>query len=116
MKLSKLIIVTVKHRHDWKMTGQYMLQHAIGNNTNYRRSYLYKPMPNVYSSKVPGNLLSQLEILSTGQTYYETNATADCINLHLQTAASALLSMVTFARHSCRGCYMACISEHFSEL
>ena len=29
-------------------------------------------LPIVYSSMVPGNLPSQLEILSTGQTYYET--------------------------------------------
>ena len=28
-------------------------------------------LPNVYSSMVPGNLPSQLEILSTGQNYYE---------------------------------------------
>ena len=29
-------------------------------------------LPNVYSSMVPGNLPSQLEILSTGQNYYES--------------------------------------------
>ena len=29
-------------------------------------------LPTVYSSMVPGNLPSQLEILSTGQTYYQT--------------------------------------------
>ena len=30
----------------------------------------------VYSCMVPGNLPSQLEILSTGQTYYETKSLA----------------------------------------
>ena len=32
-------------------------------------------LPNVYSSMVPGNLPSQLEILSTGQNYYENSLT-----------------------------------------
>ena len=35
-------------------------------------------LPNVYSSMVPGNLPSQLEILSTGQNYYETQIQFFC--------------------------------------
>ena len=38
-------------------------------------------LPIVHSLVVPGNLPSQLEILSTGQTYYETALTIDVIEL-----------------------------------
>ena len=37
----------------------------------------------LYSSMVPGNLPSQLEILSTGQNYYETGKQATWGNLRV---------------------------------
>ena len=38
----------------------------------YLTNTCFALLPNVYSFMVPGNLPSQLEILSTGQTYYGT--------------------------------------------
>ena len=55
------------------------LHHGL---TDLRNNHLTCFTDMLYSSMVPGNLPSQLEILSTGQNYYEKTA-ASCITYTL---------------------------------
>ena len=64
-----------------KLTLVLSLHHGLTKLHDYHLTYFITDM--WYSSMVPGNLPSQLEILPTGQTYYQADAVLQAIRAPL---------------------------------